>query len=593
MLVRQHVGRGLKVETNLEGFSVHPVRRFAVGTRAQVALVSLAATIVALLGLPAQSLAAGSGTASIEGVVTQAQPPKGGIEGVCVEAIPVGSGTGAFAETKADGSYKLEGLKAGSYEVFFANCFGGAVNVLPRWWDEQSKASKAEELTLAEGEKRTGVDAAMSPGGEIAGRLLNGKGTPLSGVCVTAFNPEGSEEGTFTFGESSANGEYLLPALQTGRYIVEYFPCGTNVLGAYYDASSESHRTTSSGAASSVMVEAGTATVELAEVSLEAGAELEGTLTDSEGAPVIAPMCVYAINAAKEAVAHTRTTAGHYKLESLASGSYALYAEECPEFKSALLWASQYYNDASSLSSATRVTLTAGIEPPVPVTVDFTLVRATASKPVNIALPAITGTPAPGQRLSCSTGAWGATPPPTYSYQWMRDGVTAIPGALGSQYIVQSADEGAALSCVVKATNEAGSASASSATVQVPSKPAPVGVATASRGAKVNAGAVEVTLACAGGECKGTVKLIATVKAKATKRHHRPKAKSVVIGEASFSIRSGGHQTLRIHLTREGRRLLAAAGKHGLKVQLAGIDVESRILVLKAPKQAHHHARKR
>jgi hypothetical protein len=259
----------------------------------------------------------------------------------------------------------------------------------------------------------------------------------------------------------------------------------------------------------------------------------------------------------------------------LPSGSYALFVKECAGSKGTPLWTSQYYDNASTLATANRLTLTAGIEPPVPVIANFTLVRASARRPLNTALPTIAGTAAPGQTLSCSTGAWSAMPPPTYSYQWMRDGVTPIPGAVASQYTVQSADEGAAISCLITATNEAGAASVASATVQVPRKPAPekAGVAASSRPVKVNARTVEVT--------------IATVKGKGTKGHDRkPKMKSVVIGEAPFSIEAGGHQTVGIQLTRNGRRLLATAGRHGLQVQLAGIDVESRTLVLKVRSQA-------
>ena len=89
------------------------------------------------------------------------------------------------------------------------------------------------------------------------------------------------------------------------------------------------------------------------------------------------------------------------------------------------------------------------------------------SSPVNVSLPAISGTPAPGDSLSCSSGSWTGNPTPTYSYQWLRD-ATPISGANSSSYSVQTADQGHSLSCRVTATNSAGQQSATSAAVQVP-----------------------------------------------------------------------------------------------------------------------------
>jgi hypothetical protein len=89
------------------------------------------------------------------------------------------------------------------------------------------------------------------------------------------------------------------------------------------------------------------------------------------------------------------------------------------------------------------------------------------SGPVNKELPVVSGTPAVGQVLSCSTGAWGGSPAPTYTFQWLRNGNTLGSKATGSGYEVTAEDEGQALSCAVTASNSAGKATATSASVQV------------------------------------------------------------------------------------------------------------------------------
>lgn len=79
------------------------------------------------------------------------------------------------------------------------------------------------------------------------------------------------------------------------------------------------------------------------------------------------------------------------------------------------------------------------------------------SVPVNTGPPVISGSAAVGSTLSCTTGTW-TNSPTSYAYQWLRDG-DPISGATSSTYQLQQADEGEMVSCVVTATNAAGSAS--------------------------------------------------------------------------------------------------------------------------------------
>ena len=84
------------------------------------------------------------------------------------------------------------------------------------------------------------------------------------------------------------------------------------------------------------------------------------------------------------------------------------------------------------------------------------------SLPVNIVAPAVTGTATVGQTLSTTDGTWTGAPAPTFAYQWQR-ATTNISGATSSTYVVQLADVGNTIRCVVTATNPLGSASANSA----------------------------------------------------------------------------------------------------------------------------------
>lgn len=85
--------------------------------------------------------------------------------------------------------------------------------------------------------------------------------------------------------------------------------------------------------------------------------------------------------------------------------------------------------------------------------------------PINTVSPVITGISQVGQTLNCSTGTWSNTPT-SYTYQWKRNNIS-ITGATSSTYTLVSADANSSIKCTVTATNDDGSASADSDTVNV------------------------------------------------------------------------------------------------------------------------------
>ena len=82
-------------------------------------------------------------------------------------------------------------------------------------------------------------------------------------------------------------------------------------------------------------------------------------------------------------------------------------------------------------------------------------------RPEDVEAPQVSGTPAVGQQLTCLRGIWKGEPPPTFTYQWARDG-TSIASATSATYAVELADQGHVLSCEVTATNSEGTAEAES-----------------------------------------------------------------------------------------------------------------------------------
>jgi len=78
--------------------------------------------------------------------------------------------------------------------------------------------------------------------------------------------------------------------------------------------------------------------------------------------------------------------------------------------------------------------------------------------PRNVDVPYLGGEGTVGATLNCTMGNWEGEPT-SYAYQWKRDGATDI-AAAGDTYTVTAQDAGAAITCIVTATNDAGSTAA-------------------------------------------------------------------------------------------------------------------------------------
>ncbi len=111
--------------------------------------------------------------------------------------------------------------------------------------------------------------------------------------------------------------------------------------------------------------------------------------------------------------------------------------------------------------------------------------RSPSSLPVPVAtsLPAISGSPALGQTLTCSSGSW-TNNPTSFVYGWERAGAI-ISGATGSTYVATASDLAQAVSCVVVAHNASGDSAPS---FSLPVVPAAAGIGGNPGGGKPGSG---------------------------------------------------------------------------------------------------------
>jgi hypothetical protein len=502
---------------------------------------------VVLLAFGPMATAQAAGTASITGTVTAA---KGGgdLKGIEVTASSDEGGGGGSATTAANGEYTISGLSGGEYTVTFSD-------------PSQTYLVHEERTIPAEGEAKT-LNAILKESSSISGKVTSAAtGTGLGNVTVSVSGPSGSRSTT-----TESNGDYTISDLSPGSYTVAF-----SAYGSLYLSQS-----------TSTLLGEGTVEVN---VALKEGGKISGTVTDAVTHGGLAKISVNAYSPSGGYYGGTASTnaKGEYTVTGLPTGSYKVsfaweFSEaEAKEFEKAPRflpkYITQYYSGQLSEATANPVgategTVTSGIN-----------AAMVPSLPVNTALPVVSGTPAVGSPLSCSSGSWTGEPELTlsmgwpltspFSYQWLRDGV-AIVGATSDTYVVQAADVGHGLVCEVTATNDVGHASAKSSSFAVvkPVPPVPVVKILGSKFG-VTKGATKVSIACASAPCVGSVKALLKIVVKHRKgKKTITKKQTLVLAAGSYSLAAGKTGTITLRLTAAGTKQLVHASHHRVSPKL-------------------------
>lgn len=521
-----------------------------------------------------------AGIASIEGTVTDAANDTG-IEDVEVCAYASGpfeqveeEGEGAAPDCSPSGpagEYSITGLAAGEYNVEFSTPFNGTLDYIRQYYKEAETFEASLPVNVASGQRVSGIDAALSKGGEVEGHVTVAPGgAPLAGIGVCAWGVNSSQ--AVACAETDSGGAYLITGLPTGSFKVGFRATpgsGLNYVTQYYE------NETSFEAADPIAVKA-EAKQEGINATMAVGAEIEGTVTSGETGAPSSETLVCAFGEGVEVISCAVTaSSGNYTITRLPTGSYTVaFLAEGP---------AEYYNQAFSESDATPVKVTA------PGGDAFNVDAVLPSLPRKIVAPRVTGNATVGGTLTCEEGSYSGVPTPTLSVEWLREG-EAVAGATSATYTVQAADAGHQLQCKVTATNLIGWLWVKTAGIRIPvpppvtpsttpspTPPSPTGgvlpsitvvprVTAASR-VLTSHHRTTVRLDCSGGPCKGTLQLLLRI----VSHHH---VKTLVLAEGSFSLQAGTRSGVVMHLTAAGRSHLAG-NAHGalaakLKVRLSG-----------------------
>lgn len=374
--------------------------------------------------------------------------------------------------TNVAGLYVLDGLPTDDYTIRFYPPSGS--NYTGQYYEGKSSFAAADPVSVTAGAASTAVDAALEVGGEIRGHVTAAQGgSDLEGIEVCTYRS--AAEGPEHCIETDASGNYRLRGLGAGSYQVEFsagYVCGFEDCTAQDYARQFYSGKATRDSADPVEVTSG-GTTEGVDAAMQTGGDISGRVTAAVGgAPVIgSEVCAYRLDEEDQAEACGETYEnGEYLILGLSAGDHKVEFrpgfscdfEVCTENE----YEVQFYDGEPSMASADPVGVSAGADHE---SVDAALAASTGPKPVNTGLPQITGTPAPGETLSCSNGSWEHSPS-GYARAWLRDG-SPIEGQTNPNYTVVAADQGHSISCKVTATNAAGETSATSVALHVPAKP--------------------------------------------------------------------------------------------------------------------------
>lgn len=272
------------------------------------------------------------------------------VSGACVRAILVSAaaaslGIGSSTRTGRSGTYKVVGLRTGSYRITLdPNCAGTAVNL--------RTITLQHLVRVTEGKVTPGVNASLPIGGSIAGQVTGPAAAAEPGACVVASLITG---GPVQSASADERGKYLITGLTPGRYKVEFGDpsCSDNAAGLgiqWFGGAADS------GAATVITVTAGQ-TASAIDGALPADGTITGSVTGSS-ASKLTGVCVSAVPLAKgEQASFTVSAGGSYMVTDLQPGRYKVeFQAGCGQGGVTTQW----WHDAGSSAAAKVIAITAG-----------------------------------------------------------------------------------------------------------------------------------------------------------------------------------------------------------------------------------------
>jgi hypothetical protein len=130
--------------------------------------------------------------------------------------------------TDITGYYIIGGLPTGQYEVRFD---ASTTSYVSEWYNDSIDQTGSTLVSVVAGSQTDGIDAILTQGGSISGRVTNGT-NGIAAVCVTVA--DASTGDNVCFSQTDAGGYYTVNGLAGGQYKVS-FGCAAGYVDEWYN----------------------------------------------------------------------------------------------------------------------------------------------------------------------------------------------------------------------------------------------------------------------------------------------------------------------------------------------------------------------
>ncbi|MEO7263053.1 MAG: carboxypeptidase regulatory-like domain-containing protein, partial [Jatrophihabitantaceae bacterium] len=292
-----------------------------------------------------QTSAGVNATLATAGAVTGQVTDPGGVPVQDISVRVYGDSDGYYGYSDSSGGYTITGLPTGSYTL----CFDGSYVVSPAapyGYTDSCAGDYGRTVYVAAGQVTT-ANGTVEKAGAVGGAVTGDDG-PVAGVWVSVIDSSGNQLHSTN---TDDNGGYLISGVAPGEVTVCFDP--TYTAGGYqrtcYGAQPD-------GSGSPITVTAGQ--LSTADVQLQPGASIIGTITDASGAPVSGVLVTaYGMSSYYGYYAETDES-GSYTLGGVSADDYQIcFDPSYAQGPAAGGYAAQCYDNKPSIETADPVTV--------------------------------------------------------------------------------------------------------------------------------------------------------------------------------------------------------------------------------------------
>ena len=252
------------------------------------------------------------------------------------------------AWTDSAGNFVSDCLNEGTYKIFFEVDQAG--NYLSEWYSDKDSFDTADSVSVTAGGKKKGIDAVITDGGGIKGKVTDSSGTGIPDVGGMTY----SAAGNYVSGwDTDTNGDFEIQYLKKGDYKLCFYPAyapGNHAIEWYDDKDSLEE-------ADSISVKKGRITSGI-EAVLESGGNIAGQVKNSAGAGIDDCVWIYVYTPSGGYVTDWWIDIyGNYEVIALKSGSYKIFFDASDTEGN---YVSEWYDDKDTLEDADLVSVTEG-----------------------------------------------------------------------------------------------------------------------------------------------------------------------------------------------------------------------------------------